>query len=118
MKKVLFILIILFTQNNLLSQDGVYGIIKTWRKSHLVSVFNSTHDERYFIGDFFCLKIDNGEKIEEGAYNFLNSEGTKIFGELFIYHEGKTILYDFYVDKIAYSDGRYYSVNRFIKPTD
>jgi hypothetical protein len=118
MKKLFFILIIVFANLVSSAQDGVYGIIKTWRKSHLVSVFNSTHDERYFIGDFFCLKIDKNEKIKEGNYNFVNSEGTKVFGELFIYDEGRTILYEFYVDKIVYSDGRNYSTQRFVKPTE
>ena len=116
MKKIILLLFLLIPFVTF-SQDGVYGIIKTWRKSHLVSVFNSTHDERYFIGDFFCLKIDKNEKIKEGNYNFVNSEGTKVYGELFIYDEGRTILYEFYVDKIVYSDGRNYSVQRFTKPT-
>ena len=118
MKKILIILLFFLLPIMSLAQDGVYGIIKTWRKSHLVSVFNSTHGERYFIGDFFCLKIDNNEKIKEGNYNFVNSEGTKVFGELFIYDEGRTILYEFYVDKIVYLDGRNYSVQRFVKPTE
>ena len=117
MKKILIILLFFLLPIISYTQDGVYGIVKSWRKSHLVSVFNSTHGERYFIGDFFCLKIDNNEKIKEGNYNFVNSEGTKVFGELFIYDEGKTILYEFYVDKIIYSDGRNYSVQRFTKPT-
>jgi len=118
MKKLFIVLTIVFSSLTSFSQDGLYGIIKTWRKSNLVSVFNSTHGERYFIGDFFCLKIDNNEKIKEGNYNFVNSEGTKVFGELFIYDEGRTILYEFYVDKIVYLDGRNYSVQRFVKPND
>ena len=116
MKKIILLLFLLIPFVTF-SQDGVYAIVKSWRKSNLVSVFNSTHDERYFIGDFFCLKIDKNEMIKEGNYNFLNLEGTKIFGELFIYDEGRTILYEFYVDKIVYSDGRNYSVQRFTKPT-
>jgi hypothetical protein len=117
MKKILIILLFFLLPIISYAQDGVYAIVKSWRKSNLVSVFNSTHDERYFIGDFFCLKIDKNEKIKEGNYNFLNLEGTKIFGELFIYDEGRTILYEFYVDKIVYSDGRNYSAQRVDKPT-
>lgn len=117
MKKILIILLFFLLPIISYAQDGVYGIVKSWRKSNLVSVFNSTHDERYFIGDFFCLKIDKNEKIKAGNYNFVNSEGTKVYGELFIYDEGRTILYEFYVDKIVYSDGRNYSVQRFVKPT-
>lgn len=118
MRKLIFTVIIVFLSLTSFSQDGVYGVIKTWRKSHLVSVFNSTPDERYFIGDFFCLKIDKNEKIKEGYYNFVNSEGTKVYGQLFIYYEGRTILYEFYVDKIVYLDGRNYSAQRFVKPTE
>lgn len=118
MKKLFFIIIILFSSLTLSAQDGIYGIIKTWRKSHLVSVFNSNQDERFFIGDYFCGKIDKNEKIVSGNYNLVNSEGTKVYGELFIYDEGRTILYEFYVDKIIYSDGRNYSTQRFVKPNE
>lgn len=118
MKKLILILFILFLNLTSFSQDGIYGIVKSWRKSHVVSIFNSNQEERYFIGDFFCLKIDKNEKISIGNYNFVNSEGTKVFGELFIYDEGRTILYEFYVDKIVYSDGRNYSTHRFVKPND
>jgi len=116
MKKFIIVFLILFTSIFAKAQDGIYGIVNSWVKSNVVSVFNSTHDERYFIGDFFCSKIDKNEKIKEGNYNLVNYEGTKVFGELFIYDEGKTIFYEFYVDKIVYSDGRNYSAQRFVKP--
>lgn len=118
MRKLIFTVIIVFLSLTFFGQDGVYGIIKTWRKSHVVSVFNSSQDERYFIGDYFCLKIDKSEKLTNGYYNFSDKEGTKIYGELFIYDEGRTILYEYYVDKIVYFDGRNYSDNRFVKPNE
>ncbi len=118
MRKLIFTFIIVFLSLTSFSQDGVYGIIKTWRKSHLVSLFNSNQEERFFIGDYFCGKIDKNEKVTDGYYNFVNSQGTKVYGQLFIYDEGRTILYEFYVDKIVYLDGRNYSTQRFVKPTE
>jgi len=118
MRKLIFTVIIVFLSLTFFGQDGVYGIVKTWRKSHLVSLFNSNQEERFFIGDYFCGKIDKNEKVTDGYYNFVNSEGTKVYGELFIYDEGRTILYEFYVDKIVYLDGRNYSAQRFVKPTE
>ncbi len=117
MKKIILLLFLIIPFVSF-SQDGIYSIIKSGRKSNIVSVFNSTHGERYFIGDYFCEKIAKKDKLKEGYYNFNNPDNTKIYGELFIYDEGKTILYEFYVDKIIYSDGRNYSVQRFVKPVE
>lgn len=117
MKKFTIVFLILLTSIFAKAQDGLYGIVKTWEKTNLVSVFNSDYNERLFVGDFLCSKVSKGQKITAGHYNFVDSLNTKVYGELFIYDEGETVLYEFYVDKIMYSDGRNYSMQRFTKPT-
>ena len=61
MKKIILLLFLIIPFVSF-SQDGIYSIIKSWRKSNIVSVFNSTHGERYFIGDYLCEKIVKKDK--------------------------------------------------------
>jgi hypothetical protein len=114
MKKLLFILLTLFTLSTS-AQDGLARWIDTDSVDVFISTYNSPVDTRVEIADIF---------FEEATQNSLRAktftillDSAMIVGETFIVISETYILFDVYVDEVKYLDGRSYKASRHQKPT-
>jgi len=97
------------------AQDGMYYYITTKRKDYIISTYNSPTDVRYLVGDSLVKMVLN-RTAEPGTYSFLFKNNVRIDAELFIDDTRTSALYDIYIDRVTYPDGKVYIADRFIKP--
>jgi hypothetical protein len=114
MKKLLLVLLI-FVSTQMYSQDGLCGFIDNDSTDIFISTFNSDSFNR----DEICMymyELIVDDKCRQRTYALLLDNGTTIIGDIVISEVINYILYDFYVDRIIYSNGLVYENKRFIKP--
>lgn len=97
------------------AQDGMYYYITTKRKDFIISTYNSPTDVRYLVGDSLVKMVMN-RTAEPGTYSFLFKDNTRIDAELFVDDSRSSALYDIYIDRVVYPNGKVYIADRFIKP--
>lgn len=97
------------------AQDGMYYYITTKRKDYIVSTYNSPTDVRHLVGDSLVKMVMN-RTANAGTYSFLFKDNTRIDAELFVDDSRSSALYDIYIDRVVYPNGKVYIADRFIKP--
>lgn len=114
MKKLLFILLTLFTLSTS-AQDGLARWIDTDSVDTFISTYNSPVDTRVELADIFFEEI-NQNALRAETFTIL-LDNALVIGETFITISETYILFDIYVDEVKYLDGRSYRASRFQKPT-
>jgi len=114
MKQFLVILLSVITFNSY-SQDGLCAWVTTDSTDALISIFNSDSFCREDICRYMYNRIVD-ENLVERPYQIILEGDIVVMGEVFISRGDKSIVYDFYVDKILYSNGKTYVSERFEKP--
>lgn len=97
------------------AQDGMYYYITTKRKDFIISTYNSPTDVQHLVGDSLVKMVMN-RTAEAGTYSFLFKDNTRIDAELFVDDSRSSALYDIYIDRVVYPNGKVYIADRFIKP--
>ena len=114
MKKLLLVLLT-FVSTQIYSQDGLCSVIDNDSTDIFISTFNSDPFNRNEICTYmYELIID--DKCCQRTYALLLDNGTTIIGDMVISEGINYYLYEFYVDRIIYSNGLVYENKRFIKP--
>ena len=114
MKKLLFILLTLFTLSTS-AQDGLARWIDTDSVDVFISTYNSPVNTRIEIANIFSEEINQNSLRAETFTILLDS--ALVIGETFITISETYILFDIYVDEVKYIDGHSYKATRHQKPT-
>ncbi len=114
MKKLLLVLLT-FASTQMYSQDGLCSFIDDDSTDIFISTFNSDPFNRSEICTYMYELIVE-DKCRQRTYALLLDNGTTIIGDMVISQGTNYILYDFYVDRIIYSNGLVYEDRRFVKP--
>jgi hypothetical protein len=115
MKKLLLIFLTLGPLS-LPAQDGIAMWFDTDSIDTFISIYNSPFDTRIETVDVFTDEVQVGNLRAETFAIIVNS-GALVIGETFVTISKTYILYDIYIDKVTYSDGKTYSATRHEKPT-
>jgi hypothetical protein len=114
MKYFLSILFLFFSKFGM-TQDGLYYFTQKGKKDTIVSIYNSSSTERIPIGDSLVTRIKKGLIEDNSIFLLKLKDRTIVEGEVFITESRKNIIYDLYVDKITYPNGKFYITKRFFK---
>ena len=101
-----------------ISQDGLYFFSQQGKKDTIVSLYNSSVNERIAIGDSLVTRIKKGYIKADQDFYLVLKNGTKIEGKVYISETRKYILFDLYVIVIKYPNGTFYRSMRFLKLED